>query len=311
MNSEGRIAIILASTDRKKRRPFATRVGTAYVPDQSRRLVGGHTMLEQTRRRVALAFSAEQTVIVVTRAHMPLYQELLSDVPAGRLVVQPRDRGTAVATLYGLLRSDKMIPNPTVAVFPSHHCVGDDAAFMRHVDLAFDGVRARPDLSILLGASPGAPGGCYCWIEMGERVNEHLQLFQIRNFWENPSDALATRLWQAGCLWNSSIVVARLPVLLALMRKVLPQLAASFDGLLPMLGTEKETGAVEALYETIAVRDFSRAVSAKHPENLAVLPVSGIEWSDLEKSHRAMVASLPAGIRAGWLGGASPRRRRR
>ncbi|HLK87143.1 MAG TPA: hypothetical protein VKT27_11615 [Candidatus Binataceae bacterium] len=311
MNSEDRLAIILASSDRKKRRLSAARIGAAYAPDQFRRSVGGSTVFEQTRRRVALAFSAEQTMIVVTRSHTHLYEDLLSDVPPSRLVVQPRNRGTAAATLYALLHAEKMVPNPTVAVFPSHHYVGDDAAFMRHVDLAFEGVRVRPDLSILLGASPGAPGDDYCWIEMGERVYEYLQLFQIRNFWQKPSHALAMRLWQAGCLWNSSIVVARLPVLLALMRKLLPQLAASFDELLPTIGTEKETGAVEAVYDTIIDRDFSHEVSAKHPQNLAVLPVSGIEWKDLEKSHPAIVASLPAGTRARRQGSAWSRRRRK
>ena len=310
MNSEARVAIILAGNEQSRLRLGASDVGVkTNVPDQFRRSFGGPKVFEQTRRRTALAFSPEKIMYVFTRAQRSLYRELLSDVPSSRMVVQPRNRGTAASMLYALLRSESLFPSPAVAVFPSHHHVGDDAAFMRHVDLAFEGVKARSDLSILLGASADTPGGDYCWIEMGQRVNGYLQLFQIRNFWENPSRALAIRLWQAGCLWNSSIVVARLPVLLALIRHALPQLAASFEELRPAIGTEGESGAVDAVYDAIADSDFAHAVSAKHPENLAVLPLSGIEWSDLERSRRAISGSLHSGSAKGRER-ASPRRRR-
>ena len=58
-----------------------------------------------------------------------------------------------------------------------------------------------------------------------------------------------------------------------------------------IIGTENETSVVEKIYGRIAVRDFLHEVSIKHAENIAVLPVSGIEWADLEKPHEVSTAS--------------------
>lgn len=156
--------------------------------------------------------------------------------------------------------------------------------------LAFEGVRARPDLVVVLGATPDGPEIDYCWIEMGDQISEYVQLFQIRRLWEKPSHELALRLWQSGCLWNSAVVVARIPMLLLLMRKVSSQLTASFESLRPAIGTEREAEAAEAIYASIPEQDLLRELSDKCPGNFAVLPVAGVEWSDLERSHRAVAA---------------------
>lgn len=113
------------------------------------------------------------------------------------------------------------------------------------------------------------------------------------------------RLWQLGCLWNSSVLVAQLPVLLLLMRKVFPQLSASFDNLRLMIGTGNESAAVEAIYGAISAQDFSHEVSARCPNNLAVLPVAGVEWSDLGRPRRVLEALRRVGIRPKWLTDAS------
>ena len=54
------------------------------------------------------------------------------------------------------------------AAFPSDHFVSDDREFMRHVDLAFDAVGSRPEMTALLGITPHAAESGYGWIEPGE-----------------------------------------------------------------------------------------------------------------------------------------------
>jgi mannose-1-phosphate guanylyltransferase len=311
MDSEERMAIILAGGEwgRGSKSP-ARRSAERGVPKQFCRLSGGPTVLERTYRRVALTFPPERTMTVVTRTHRKFYEDLLPDVSPARLLIQPRNRGTAPATLYALSRARRIAPGAGVAIFPSHHCVGDDAAFMRHVELAFEGIRARPDLLVLLGTTPDGPEVDYCWIELGDRINEYLRLFQIRGFWENPSHKLAMRLWQSGCLWNSSVVVAQIPVILSLMRRVLPELAMSFDSVSSMIGTEREGEAVEKVYTDVSEQDFSHELSVGSPDNLAVLPIAGVEWSDLQKPRRARSALRRAGVRPKWLDATAPRSRR-
>src|SRR5712672_1914375 len=65
---------------------------------------GKDTLFEQTRRRVSLSVSLARTVTVLTRAHEQFYSPVISETPLGNLVIQPANRGTAAAILFGLLR---------------------------------------------------------------------------------------------------------------------------------------------------------------------------------------------------------------
>ncbi|MBV8771274.1 MAG: hypothetical protein JO166_02920, partial [Deltaproteobacteria bacterium] len=164
-----RRAIVLVS-DEGRRRESQARSGASYnieefqpAPRVDITPVGG-------RRQATPAIPAEHTLFVVTKGHECFYSPLLADVPSSRLLVQPEYRGTAAAILYGVMRSLIVAPTAPLAIFPWEHYVADDVAFMRHIDLAFDGVRARPDLVVLLGITAQGPEAEYNWIEMGERI---------------------------------------------------------------------------------------------------------------------------------------------
>jgi mannose-1-phosphate guanylyltransferase len=252
-------------------------------------------MLERTCRRIALAISPEQTLIVVTKTHQSFYEPVLAEVPPRRVVAQPRDRGTGAAVLYALLGSLNVVPTASVAIFPSDHYVTDDAAFIRHLDLAFDGVRARPDLLVLLGITPDGPEVDYCWIEMGKRIAEYFQLFEIKRFWQRPSPELATSLWRSGCLWDSSIIVGRISTVLELLMRTLPELCASFARVKTQIGSISEAQAVEDVYAAIPSVDLSQDVLSACRELLTVLPVTGVRWCNLAEPGRLIALLHSAG----------------
>jgi hypothetical protein len=110
-----------------------------YSPDsrpQSAQAVlldsGKETLFEQTRRRVSLSVSLERCDRTNARSRAVL---LPSDfrTPWGNLVIQPANRGTAAAILFGLLRLSHIQRISTVAIFPSDHYLSNDVVFMRHV----------------------------------------------------------------------------------------------------------------------------------------------------------------------------------
>jgi mannose-1-phosphate guanylyltransferase len=167
---------------------------------------------------------------------------------------------------------------------------------MRHVDLAFDSVRIRPDLLVLLGITPDGPEVDYCWIEMGERIAQHFQLFRIERFWQRPSSALATGLWQGGCLWNSFIMIGRISTVLELLTTALPELCAPFVPIKPEIGAISETQALERVYADIPSIDLSEEVLTRCPELLTVLPVSGVKWSNLAEPDHLFALLRDAGL---------------
>jgi len=257
-------------------------------------------LLAQTRRRAALFAPPEKTQIVLTSHHAAYYREVLSDAPASSLLIQPENRGTATAVLYGLLRVARQRPRGPIVVLPSDHWVSDDAAFMAHVTTAARVVEARPDLVVLLGIAPTRPEPDYGWIEPSEPIFEASPgLRAVRTFVEKPTLRVARFLQGQGHLWNSFVVIGQVHTLLLLFARALPKLVDAFLTAWTALGSSFEQGVIDRLYRDLPNSDFSRDVLARQPEMLAVLPVAGVSWDDLGDPARVLavrekVASSPS-----------------
>ena len=281
--------LILAGGDGLRLRPLVRELTGEDRPKQFAAIVGGESLLAQTRRRAALLVAPEQTQIILTRQHAPYFQGILSGASAPSFLIQPQNRGTATAVLYALLRDARRRPSGPVVVLPSDHWVSDDAAFMAHVGLALAAVEARPDLIVLLGIAPTRPEPGYGWIEPSEPIFEQsTNLRAVRSFVEKPSLEVAALLQSQGFLWNSFVVIGQVQSLLLLFALALPELMNSFLPVWNALGSSSELAAIERLYRDLPDADFSRDVLARQPEMLAVLPVTGLSWDDLGDPARVL-----------------------
>ena len=298
--NQNRCAIILAGGDGRRLAEVTRRITGEATPKQFCPLIGSTSLVEQTRLRVSLAVPEDRILAVVARAHERHYRDLLKGILPENLVIQPENRGTAPAILYALLRLSKAAPDACVAVFPSDHFVSDDREFMRHVESAFDAVGSRPEMIALLGITPHAAESGYGWIEPGELVVRRAPLFRVHRFWEKPRSDVASELLRAGCMWNSFVMVARISTLIGLIMVALPELFASFSKIQDLLGTAPEPGAIERLYKRIPSASFSDEVLERYPINLGVLPVHGIEWSDLGEPQRVMAVLSRLRIHPEW-----------
>ena len=149
-----RWGLILAGGEGLRLRSLTRVIAGDGRPKQFCSVLGPESLLEQTWRRAALEIPPARTAVVVTEAHERYYAPLVAGRPRHCVVVQPENRGTAAAILYGALRIAAMAPLGAVAVLPSDHYVSDDSVFMDHVAAAFAAVEARPDLMVLLGITP-------------------------------------------------------------------------------------------------------------------------------------------------------------
>jgi mannose-1-phosphate guanylyltransferase len=295
-----RCAIVLAGGDGQRLCGLTRQITGEAMPKQFCRLLGDASLVQQTRRRASLEVDESRIFITLTRTHERFYAPILENTPSRNLIIQPENRGTAPAILYSLLRLAATAPQTRVAIFPSDHFIDDDLKFMRHVEMAFTATALRPELTVLLGIAPQWPEPAYGWIEPGSAVGE-TQAFLVHRFWEKPPAELAGELLTRGCLWNSFVMVGQLSTLLGHFLIALPELYLAFNKIRPVIGTTLEERTVERLYTNLPATCFSERVLAKHPINLAVLPVRGVEWSDLGEPHRVMDTIARTGIRPQWL----------
>jgi mannose-1-phosphate guanylyltransferase len=297
-----RWAIILAGGEGMRLRSLTRRIAGDERPKQFCLFVGSETLLDRTRARVARTVRPDRTCLVLTRRHEAFYAPLLAKGPLGPLVVQPCARGTAPAILYGLLRIAETAPLGAVALFPSDHYVSDDARFMAHVEAAFGAVEARPDLVVLLGIEADGPEVQYGWIEAGDRLLDRplYPVYQVRRFWEKPPLPLAEALFEHGCLWNSFVLVARVPALLALIRLAAFDLYGAFMTAWLQRSSLRDGQAMRSLYACLPSTNFSDDVLGKDPAHLAVLPVRGVMWSDWGEPARVLRTLRKVGIHPDW-----------
>jgi mannose-1-phosphate guanylyltransferase len=242
-------------------------------------------------------------VVVVSREHEPYYSGLITQLAPDRLVVQPRNAGTAPGILYPMLRIKELAGNVPVAIFPSDHYVSDDGAFVTAVAHAAAVAGARPDLIVLLGVEATAPETEYGWIET-ESIPLALPgepAFPIRRFSEKPSLRLAERLFARGALWNSFVMVGWVDTFLALTRRVAPDLAAAFEPLSAAVGSPREAEIADRLYAGLECCGFSECVLVPGTDGLVTVRVKSVDWSDWGHPQRVMATMRRTGWRPAWL----------
>jgi len=93
-------AVILAGGDGTRLRSLTRAITGDERPKQFAPVIGGQTLLDQTRNRVALSISQENTLLVVTKRHEQFYQSLPKHL---RLLVQPENKGTAPGIIFGFV----------------------------------------------------------------------------------------------------------------------------------------------------------------------------------------------------------------
>lgn len=295
-----RWAVILAGGDGTRLQSMTRAITGDNRPKQFVPIVGGDTLLNQTRRRVALSFEPSHTAIVVTQKHRRFYQPLAHEISRDLLLEQPLNRGTAPAILYALLRVASKAPKAVVALFPSDHYFADDEEFMSHIDVALDAVEVQPETVMLLGITPTAPETEYGWIEPYPSILASAQrsITRVRKFWEKPGAQLASALMNRGCLWNSFVMVGRVDALLKVTRVAMPELYAAFAAVTPSFGTMSEHEAIAELYSHIEDSNFSHQVLAVRPEDLMAMRVGDVGWSDLGEPKRVLSTLARIGVQS-------------
>ena len=298
-----RWAIVLAGGEGQRLRPLLRGLGVSDAPKQFCRLIGSETLLEQTWRRVSLGVPASRTLTVLCRSHEQHFAPFVAGLSPSNVAIQPDNRGTAPALLYGLLRIARLDPSAVVALFPSDHYVEDEVRFMARVEQAYEAVARNRELAVLLGMKPTEFQEGYGWIEPGHPAGDpELEIFKVRRFWEKPERELARTLFQCGSLWNTFVIVAPLLTLMTLIMKALPELYTAFARLAPRMGTWREAHSLDALYSRLASYDFSHQVLVRHPEMLAVMPLSNVGWCDLGEPNRLFEVAGRLAVAPHWVG---------
>ena len=306
-NEDHRWAVILAGGDGVRLRSLTRQVSGDERPKQFTPLLGGRTLLAQTRLRTAGSIDRDRTLFVLTRKHEPFYAAELSKVPRIRMVVQPSNRGTLPAILWSLLRIHRLDPDALVAFFPSDHYYAKEEQFLAAVASAFNHAENDAECVALLGAVAKHPETEYGWIEPDGIVAGQSggQWMRVKRFWEKPSHQIAQSLLDRGCLWNTFVMVGSVGAFLERIRRSTPTAYSAFEPILSLPDFAMEDELMQRVYDQLPSADFSKQVLSASTENLAVASLGDIGWSDLGDPHRLIMTLFESGIENPWVASGS------
>lgn len=249
------------------------------IPKQYCCLLGNRSMLEHTLERLNKLVPPSRTLTVIGADHAEIARPQL----AGRsdhVFRQPSSRDTGVALYVALAMIKRWHPNAVVAITPTDHYVSPSAAYVEQVSTACGFARQLRDTVVLLGARPTEPDPELGYLAIGDRLTRIPRVRRVTGFVEKPNRARAQQLIAGGALWNTMVTCGTVDALWELGRATEPQLLDILDSLVPLIGTEDETCAIEYIYRAVLPVSFSRDVLERAPGCLCALELAGVEWSD-------------------------------
>ena len=175
--------------------------------------------------------------------------------------------------------------------------------FMAHVTQIAAWVEEHPDRLVLLGAHATGPEVEYGWIELGRPLEslDDRRIWDIRRFWEKPSEEKARICLEAGCLWNTFVLVGKAATFLRAGRDAVPEVDRRLTRADAFLGTDEEAWAFHHAYTLMPKANFSRAVLEPCPPFLAVAAMPRMVWSDLGTPRRVFELVGSAQDRPAWV----------
>lgn len=293
-----RWAVVLAGGDGTRLRGLTRFLCGDDRPKQFCRLLGEHSLLGQTIRRAQRSVPSQQILSLLTQTHREFYAREVDCLEACR-IVQPANKGTAPAILFGALSVQQIDQDALVAILPSDHHYLDDMRFTHALESAFDIASERPESVVLFGAQPDRPEVEYGWIELGPRLaHATSEICAVQRFWEKPPLEVAQALLGRDCVWNTFVMVGHVRAFLELSARAIPDVLRDLGRAQVWSGCE--TQIEHWIYNRMPSTDFSRHVLSTEFNRLLVLRVRDLGWSDLGHPERVLVAVEEGGLRPSW-----------
>ena len=288
MESESRAldwTLALAGGDGVRLSQYVERRFGRRIPKQYCCLLGNRSMLEHTLERLNQITPASRTLTVIGTDHGEYaYRQLAGK--SDHVFRQPSSRDTGVALYVALAMIKRWHPNALVTITPTDHYVAPAQRYVEQVRAARKVAAQLRDTVVLLGARPSEPDPELGYLVLGPRLTHVSRVRRLAGFVEKPSVVRASELIKGGALWNTLVVCGTVDALWELGRTTEPQLLDIMDSLVPLIGTEDETDAIEYIYRAFLPVSFSRDVLERGPQRLAALPLDGVEWSDWGRPER-------------------------
>jgi mannose-1-phosphate guanylyltransferase len=248
-------------------------------------LLGEHSLLQQTRARLADLCPAERTFVVCGPAHAASIARQLPEMPDDNLLVEPAPRGSGPAIGLAAVLIAQHDPNAIMGSFAADHDVADEDAFRNAVRT---GIQAANDgWLVTIGLTPTRPETGYGYIERTDEVviaAAEGTAYRAVCFVEKPDLDRATEYVESGrFLWNASMFIWKAQTLLDEMARQQPELHTALTTIAAAWGTPAQERVTAEIWLKLVESTIDHGIM-EHAERVAVVPAE-MGWSDVGDWH--------------------------
>ena len=245
-------------------------------------------MIQHTWRRAKALCLPHRVVTVMDQSHWGYVRTQLIQEPLGRVVWQPDNRGTGPGVFLPLSYIRAHDPHATVVLWPSDHFIFPVEPMIQVVRDAAALVQEQPHRMVLLTVPPQSREQDYGWVIPGSRLRHPggIRVREVRRFVEKPQGAQLEDIALSGGQWNTLVLIANVQTLWEAGRQCIPEVVLPLEEHAGGIGTSSEHQQLLHLYRTMPTRNFSSDLLSLIPQQLHMMDLTGVCWSDWGRPER-------------------------
>jgi mannose-1-phosphate guanylyltransferase len=244
-------------------------------------LLGERTLFQNALDRLEGFIPVERILVVTTSSQAEELEKQAPNLSSANFLIEPQPRGTA--SVIGLAASvlKKRDPEAVMLVLTSDHFIRNDNQFRLVMRVAVQ--VARKDYLVTLGITPTFPATGYGYIKRGAALPEKFDhsVYRVLKFIEKPDEVKARELLASGeASWNSGMFIWHVDRILDEFTRQMPELKGALDRIGAVWGTSEQNAILVSEWSRLKPETIDYGIM-EHAANVAVLPASGLEWSDV------------------------------
>ncbi len=250
-------------------------------PKQLLPLLGEETLFQSTVRRLDGLFPPERIFVVTAAGQAKALMQQAGQIPAGNFLLEPSPRGTAAAVGLAAVALHRLDPQAVMTVLSSDHYIHNRDLF--HLSMRVASNVAAQGRLVVLGITPTYPATGYGYIQRGAMLSEAFgyPVYEVLRFKEKPDETQALELLRSGDhFWNAGMFIWKTEVILGEFARQMPGLSKALASLDHAWGAPDFQSTLKMTWESLETVTIDYGIM-EHAWQVAVVPASGLGWSDV------------------------------
>ncbi len=250
------------------------------LPKQYLNLFGKETMIQMVAKRLHNLLPKERIYVVSTKEQEPLLRSQLDWLPPLNIIYEPFGKNTAPCIGLSAIFLNHRDPDAVMIVLPADHLIRNTERFLEILSEGVSLVREFPNALTTIGIQPTYPATGYGYIQKGDKVDGHDEVYQVRAFAEKPTLDVAEKFFASGeFFWNSGIFIWQTKTILTYLESLMPDLYQGLCQIKAAMDKDNLPQVIETVYKQIRSDSIDYGVMEK-ASNVLVLK-GDFGWSDV------------------------------